>query len=678
MLSELTYRGVYRTNRCDFDEDFMVPCYERSILLERGSGFFTLSSLVRSFMGIKSFVEHSGKIRLVCSPILNEQDIALIEAGLTNKDVIRCLLKEIEKDDPDLDINKMDVICNMINEERLTIKIAFMPHGLYHEKFGIFHDVQDNRVAYSGSNNETFSAKQYNFESFTTHLSWADNRDRETIEDFEDHFLNMWENKETGLEVLDFPDVVKKQLFEKYKRNETLQKALDEYERKNKNKKHLYPYQEQAIEEFIKNGNVHFYEMATGTGKTFTAIRTITELKWHVKEPLFVIICVPQIDLQVQWQKALEEDGYDDILLFGGIAGANTDKNISEAFIMSSMGEDVICISVYDTFFAKLHHRIKNINHLFLIVDEAHNLSSSQIKKLPDNAPFRLGLSATIQRFNEFETKTIVNYFTREGKKPFYYGIEEAIEKGFLSHYKYYPIFVNLTEDEFTQYQKKTNQIAQEMAKDEKDQDIEYLNRLRNERSLIVKKATNKLERLSELPGEGFNFVNSVVYCGQGKDNDTPIINSVTKILNEAHLSVHTFTSNTENRPLVLQNFENGFFDVLVAIKCFDEGVDVPKLDKIYIMASDTALRQTVQRRGRVLRQCKATGKTMAYIYDMIVLPPSGYYLEPGVKNLVTNEFRRALEYIRLSSNKDENDIIVQKYLNKYEIKEEDFNYEDN
>ena len=90
-------------------------------------------------------------------------------------------------------------------------------------------------------------------------------------------------------------------------------------------------------------------------------------------------------------------------------------------------------------------------------------------------------------------------------------------------------------------------QLQQEMAKDEKDQDIEYLNRLRNERSLIVKKATNKLERLSELPGEGFNFVNSVVYCGQGKDNDTPIINSVTKILNEAHLSVHTFTSNTEN-----------------------------------------------------------------------------------------------------------------------------------
>ena len=129
----------------------------------------------------------------------------------------------------------------------------------------------------------------------------------------------------------------------------------------------------------------------------------------------------------------------------------------------------------------------------------------------------------------------------------------------------------------------------------------------------------------------------------------------------------------------IICNFENGFFDVLVAIKCFDEGVDVPKLDKIYIMASDTALRQTVQRRGRVLRQCKATGKTMAYIYDMIVLPPSGYYLEPGVKNLVTNEFRRALEYIRLSSNKDENDIIVQKYFNKYDIKEKDFNYyEDN
>ncbi len=677
MLNDLTYRGVYRTNKCDFDEDFMVPCYERSILLKRGSGFFTLSSLVRSFKGLKSFIGHGGKIRLICSPKLNQQDIALIDAGLTSKKVALCLLEEIKKKDPNLDLNEMDVICNMINEEKLVIKIAFMQYGMYHEKFGIFSDELGNRVAYSGSNNETLSAKQYNYESFTTHLSWEGDRDKDTIDDFEDHFTNMWSNTESGLEIIDFPEAIQKELFESYKRSDSLAKAIEEYERKHKNKKHLYPYQENAIEEFINNGYVHFYEMATGTGKTFTAIRTITELRWHLNECFFVVICVPQIDLQVQWQKALEEDGYDDVFLFGGIAGPDTDSNISEALILNSMQEDLICVSTYDTFFAKVYDRINQVKSLFLIIDEAHNLSPNQINKLPENAPYRLGLSATIQRYNEYETQSIIKYFTKKDKKPFYYGIEEAIENGFLSHYKYYPVFVQLTEDEFAQYQKKTNSIAREMAKDEDEQDLDYLNRLRNERSLIVKKATNKLSKLAELIKGDYNFVNSVVYCGQGKDNDLPIINSVTRILNEANLSVHTFTSKTENRPLVLQNFEKGYFDVLVAIKCFDEGVDVPKLDKIYIMASDTAIRQTVQRRGRVLRQCKATGKTMAFIYDMLVMPPKGYYLEQGVKSLVVNEFRRALEYMRLSYNKAENDLIVQNYFEKYEIKEDDLNYED-
>ena len=112
-----------------------------------------------------------------------------------------------------------------------------------------------------------------------------------------------------------------------------------------------------------------------------------------------------------------------------------------------------------------------------------------------------------------------------------------------------------------------------------------------------------------------FDFKNSVVYCGHGKDYETDdsIIDSVTRILAvDGKYTVSQFTSKTINRAQVLDEFENENYGTLVAIKCFDEGVDVPKLDKIYIMASDALKRQTIQRRGRVLRTCAEAGKKVA------------------------------------------------------------------
>jgi superfamily II DNA or RNA helicase len=208
--------------------------------------------------------------------------------------------------------------------------------------------------------------------------------------------------------------------------------------------------------------------------------------------------------------------------------------------------------------------------------------------------------------------------------------------------------------------------LAQELNKKERDE--EAIDKLRRERSLILKQASGKIEKLRELAEDGYDFVNSVVYCGQGKDDDGElIIDSVTKILYSNGLVVSQFTSRTLNRKRVLYEFEQGYFDTLVAIKCFDEGVDVPKLDKIYIMASDSALRQTVQRRGRVLRKCKESGKTIAYIYDMVVLPAieAGTY---GSDGLLKIELARAKEYNRLALNKDANEITFNNIEDTYHI----------
>lgn len=670
MLDKLIFKPIYRTHKDSIDKDFYIPCYTESVELYRAVGFFSLHSLTLSIDGLIHFVEKHGKINLICNPDLSMTDVKIIDAciNIDENTVIESLLRSILGCQiTDKEIRKLDVICNMIAERKLEIKVAYQPLGIFHEKFGIFVDENKNMIYFNGSLNETTSAFLLNQESITVNCSWKNEEVCQFIKDELHYFKNLWEGREESVVIIDFPEAAKNQLLKCYKKSESLEEAINAYiiSRNGGKKKELYPYQEKAINEFCDNGYHHFYEMATGTGKTFTSVKTIKRLKKEKQEKKFVVVCVPQIDLQVQWEAALREEGYDKIYLFGG-SGSSFEKTFAEAKIDYYTDEDdVICVAVYDTFFSKMCSEIHKITPLFIIVDEAHNLTKGNLSALVKlNPQFKLGLSATIQRFSESESEAIVRFFTTGDT--FCYGIEDAIDNDFLSKYEYHPIFVRLTEEENEKFQLKSKLLAQELNK--KELDPEVIDKLRRERSLILKQASGKIEKLRELAEEGYNFVNSVVYCGQGKDDEGElIIDSVTRTLYDNGLVVSQFTSRSLNRKRVLYEFEQGYFDTLVAIKCFDEGVDVPKLDKIYIMASDSALRQTVQRRGRVLRKCKESGKTIAYIYDMVVLPAieAGTY---GSDGLLKIELARAKEYNRLALNMDANEVIFSNIVKTYHI----------
>lgn len=634
-----------------------------------------------SFEGITQFLSNNGHIRLVCNPELSQSDIDFIELGNSlepshiTADLIRSIdtASELSAED----VKKMDVVCNMIAEKRLVIKIAYMPTGLYHEKFGIFQDENGDMVYFNGSVNETVSAKLRNMESFTVLKSWDGNES--IIREEAAYFESLWNDQNPDVKVISFPDAVQQHLFDGYKKSESLEVAIAHYKGQDNTpgKRELWKYQRRAVNEFVANGYRHFYEMATGTGKTFTAIKTIERLRNEIVNNLFVIICVPQIDLQANWDKELKKEGHSKVYLLGGLNdGRSTDQDFDKALISYNRQREsiVVCVAVYDTFFAKYYNRLGGIKDLMMLFDEAHNLSPVQIKRLPVEAKYRLGLSATIERFNPVETKGILSYFLPEGKSTFFYGIEDAIENGYLSRYEYHPVFVRLSEDEFDRYQRKTKQIATLLAED--DPDMDEVNKRRMERSLIVKQASYKLVELDKmiLNRDVYDFKNSVVYCGAGKSEDLQIIDAVTVALNNfGHYRVSQFTSKTTDRVTVLQEFENGFYDTLVAIRCFDEGVDCPKLDKIYIMSSETSMRQTVQRRGRVLRKCRETGKTLANIYDMILLPPTDYETGMGVTSLIVNELTRAKEYARLAENKDENTAKFREIEKVFYISETDY-----
>lgn len=653
MLSNNTYKQIYRNLFDDFNKEFLIPSYRESTISLRASGFFTLDSLILSSDGIFELIKKHGKLKIICSPNLRDEDIERINNGvkLSIEDVTSVLMNELSGDDEleETNLLKLDLICNLIASDIIELKIAFMPDGLYHEKFGIFIDEAGNSIYFNGSFNSTKNASLNNTESFTVVTSWDGGE--KVINQERRYFDDLWNDKLEQVRTLSFPETVKNLLFTKYKATSSVDESVFNLVTKlsGKKVKKLWEFQEKAINEFVNNGFSHFYEMATGTGKTFTSIRTIKRVS-ELKGKCFAMILVPQIDLQNQWKNALLDDGYERVYAIGGFNSARSELDFNEAIIHYNLDDEtVVCVAVYDTYFDKFYSKIEGIEGLFIIVDEAHNLTPNYFQKLPKNPDYKLGLSATIERWSKSETRNITEYFTN-GNPTFYYGIKDAIDAEFLSHYEYHPIFTHISEEEFAKFRAKTKSLAQRINDEEPDD--EEIQRLRTERSLIIKKASCKLDLLRDMISENYNFKNSVVYCGMGKDNEDSIIDSVTKILSENdRYVVSQYTSKTENRIQVLYEFENGYFDTLIAIRCFDEGVDVPKLDKIYIMSSDASKRQTVQRRGRVLRQCKETNKTMAYIYDMVVLPPIGVLEGPAVPSLLRNEFIRVAEYASLCDN---------------------------
>lgn len=677
MYSKFNFKRCYRTKKDDVTEELIIPLVKHSKKYDRGTGFFSIQALSNIAEGLIPYIRNGGNIRIVTSVVLGEDEQNVISKG---EEMAKALLLskieyliESEVVNPEAKIN-MDLIVNLIAAKRLEIRIGYMTEGIYHEKIGIFEDNDGEKVCYIGSANETYSGFNKNRESIWILKSWQG--DAEDIAEQEEYFEQLWKNKDEEVRVFKVSEAVEKKLISKFSQSDSVNNAIQNIEEHKgiiKKKKRLYEYQEIAINQFVGNGYCHFYEMATGTGKTFTAVKSIERCSNDIN-PIFVVILVPQIDLQIQWERALTENDFS-CFLFGGISKEDDWSEAYNRAIIEYYNSGIsIILSTYDTYFSKLFSKLDSLKiNKMLIVDEAHELSRRQIGMLSETYQYRLGLSATPERHDVSETEQIISYFTKNAIETYKFTIDEAIGK-FLCRYEYHPIFVHMTEEKFEQYKNYTRQLIYLFGQKIRDQ--EAITEKSNRRSVLVKKADNKISKIHEMICGNYDFCNAVVYCGQGKDDESDelIIDIVTRYLSvDGKYNVSQFTSKTENREAVLREFENGYYDTLVAIKCFDQGVDVPKLDKIFIMSSDALQRQTIQRRGRVLRQCTETGKKLAYIYDLVVLPPEGVFDGIGCKTLVVNELKRVKEYMRLSENIGSTSPIIEEIEAQYSITAEDY-----
>lgn len=607
-LKDIPFQYKYRSNQDKLYKDFYHPCLLESVKYDRAAGYFSSHSLKLLARGLEYFLFNHGRIRIVANPLLSSEDIEAIEKGYKAKMELmeKSLLKELELTAETIEDDTLNVLAWLIYNNQLDIKIASTDnHSIYHEKFGVFTDEQGNSIAFSGSANETLGGIVSNFEKLDVYFS---KNDAERILDTKNDFEMLWKNDTKGLTVIDMPDSVRKKILEKRK---------DTPPKKNVQLNRIEPrqYQQKAINAIKENNWLGILEMATGTGKTITSLLAANEYK-KKKGKMFLVIYAPFTHLVDQWKQECEKFDFDYITLCYGFKNAWLPQLEDEIRNYNIGLIDIhIVITTYKTAATPhFNEQIRKISsYSFLIADECHYIGSRAFRKLQfNNYTARIGLSATPDRWwDEAGTKFLKGIFNQV---VYTYSLEEAIDNDKLTPYTYHPYAISLTDEELQEYKKITRQIIRLYNKE--DENNEAIERLNRKRALIIAKSEGKIPKLlSLLKEKNIKDINhTLVYCAERQ------VDFITKKLSDLGLRVHKFDStvNNKDRKKVLHAFSQGDIQILVAIKCLDEGVDVPSTRVAYFLASTSNPREFVQRRGRILR--KAKSKTIAEIHDFIVL----------------------------------------------------------
>ena len=702
-----TVKTEYRSLIDNVVQKFYVPLLKEAVSYKRAVGFFSSSSLIEISKGIADLACRGGRIQIVASPYLSDDDIEAIKKGYADRDEIieAALLGQLSDEQTDYySMERLNLLANLIATGILDIKIAYTEDargiGMYHEKMGIIEDAEGNKVAFSGSMNESSTAMSLNYETIDVFRSWHDKSETERVQLKENAFCSIWNDCEPSIRVLEFPQITNA-LIEKYRKKAPNFNIDQEQFPPRKERMQLtatsatthdvvgarippditlHDYQKQAISVWVGENYRGIFDMATGTGKTFTGLGAISKISEDLNDELAVIIVCPYQHLVEQWVDDIVKFNIQPIIGYSSSSQKDWKKRLSKAVRDQKLRSEksffcFICTNATftSTFVQEQIGKIKS--QTLLVVDEAHNFGARSYARLLDERfTYRLALSATLERHRDEEGTAILYSFF--GKKCIEYSLERAIEEEKLTPYKYHPILVYLNDEELEKYEQLSYEISRHVIKGKsgKVKLDSYGKILAIQRSRIVAAAALKLTRLKEVitPYEDEHFL--LVYCGAtnvlslNADNsdvdegDIKQIEAVTRMLgNELKMKVSKFTAeeNIEERNAIKQHFKDGDdLQAIVAIKCLDEGVNIPGIRTAFILASSTNPKEYIQRRGRVLRKSPETGKEFAEIYDFITLPRpldevSGLTEEQMRRelSLVKNELTRVSEFGRLSMN---------------------------
>lgn len=715
-LTDLSLKREYRSYKNNVVKEFYIPVLKEAILYRRAVGFFTSEALVEISKGISGLIENEGHIQLIVSPILNKEDIEAIEQGYNSREIVeKSLLREMKDPQDANDKERLAWISYLISIGRLDIKVAFTKKlnskAMFHEKMGIVSDTYESYIAFTGSMNETVNAFFNNYESFDVYCSWNE-YEKERVQDKIDAFEKIWNNTENNLEVIEFPKAVREKLL-KYKVEKIdpqLDKDLaDSYICERNEVKfginediELYDYQKEAILEWENQGYRGIFDMATGTGKTFTGLGAATWLLKNNKRLAVIIVC-PYQHLVEQWVEDIERFGFRPVIAFSSSPQKKWKERLKDEVIDFNLEiEDTFClVTTNATYTSKyVQEQIgKIVGDILIVVDEAHNFGAMRLSKyLRDDIKYRLALSATLERHGDEDgTQALYNYF---GNKCIEYDLKRAIDEDKLTKYYYHPIIVSLSDDELEKYRELSTKISKacKFNEDGKAELSEAAKTLLIQRSRIVAGAVKKIAVLKEIMKDYVNDNQILVYCGATKPYNPALDESesddegerqivmISKMLGlELGMAVRHFTSNEsakEREEIKVQFAETNPYQALIAIKCLDEGVNIPSIKTAFILASSTNPKEYIQRRGRVLR--KYPGKDYAVIYDFVTLPRplnevDAYEDNKSEISLARREIARMKEFGYISQNPQETEKLIKEITVAYGldmIKNQEVDYE--
>ena len=670
-LNDFEFKSSYNKIDHDIAEEFYLPCMRNAVQYDRITGYFGSTIYVIAWDALKEFVANNGKIRIICSPFITEEDArALSEGNQAKIDEIiqKSLMTELQRMIEASYLEKPSrLLACLVSSGNISVKLAIpneFSHPsikqLFHDKVGVFRDAFGNSVGFRGSLNETYSglSNSGNIESIDVFQSWDGGKETQRADEAAVFFERVW-NGETDTTLLyELPPRIKEKLDEMAKDTrwtDLLDQVKADVEKgskwlpptKDSKKKKLRDHQFAALEAWVAHNRRGIFEHATGSGKTFTAICAIRDALLRRKS---VIVLVPSIGLLEQWEdelKAAITDIKVDFLICGTGHSLWKKPGILEAWTAPGAKNHTVVVATMDTAAGdKFMAGIIQGNHLLVVADEVHRIGSHRRAKfLTVDAGERLGLSATPVRYGDPDgTQAIMDYFGGIVKP--IYTLQDAIHDGVLTKYFYYPTTMHLSkfeQEEWNEYTKKINRLYAQLMSSGGDETKCLSNfRISNlmlQRARLVKTASQKISLAGEIILKNYKKGQKwIIYC----DNQVQL-RDVLKLLLKNGIDAYEYHSEMQGDKNETLDYFSHFGGVLVSIRCLDEGIDIPSTTHALILASSKNPREFIQRRGRILR--KAEGKNFAYLYDVVVTPNGEMQDDTKAASIIESELSRAIQF---------------------------------
>lgn len=695
MLKDISFETLYSSDGTEHSpREFFTQALSNSDSFDLGLGYFSTASFNVLSYGFAKFISNGGRMRLYINQYLSDEDYDAIvkrpkecieEIAVESFEKMKLILSKRDQ-------HFFDCLSFLIANKRIEIKIIIPKSGgIAHQKLGIFTDIDGNKVAFNGSVNFSASAiLSKNIEATSCFCSW--DGDEKHISAAERVF-HQYFNGEIEDTIVFNSEKLEKSIIQSFPPREICELIADEKILIEKVKEQQggdfsvidsqisdtslprfpyssgpRPYQVDAYNSWSNNGFCGIFAMATGTGKTITSLNCV--LQEYKKNSIYkVLILVPTTDLVNQWVNEVANFNFSDVFVVNGSTNWREELVEMKNDFGWGIEHNYVIISTYASFTKEVFQQLVrdlSDNNTILIADEAHNVGSHNVRQAFDSLSInkRIALSATPNRAYDIEgTTAIENYFKDKPPYCYSFSMERAIQEGYLMRYLYYPVLVMLEPGEMSKYAKYTKQLLQYFdSKTKTFKDNPEVEKLLMKRKSLIHKAHGKYSAFSKIVDE-LCVKNLAKYCfvytpegvDYSVDEDTRMLENLRSIVTKQHpeVSTNSFVGSDSDKKDKLRAFAEGKIDMLFAMKCLDEGVDVPRAEVGIFTSSTGNPRQFIQRRGRLLRKHK--DKNFATIYDMVVVPNFLQIDETKTfemeKSLVRSELMRVAYFASLASN---------------------------